>query len=156
MYIDTKSVNCMERCVSDFLNMTAKELYINLDNISKKCVINQWNFDSEKFEKLSKIMINKSVNAELDEILFFHLSRRLIGTEQDVKGYNLKELLTTSNAMSEFLNAHRIKFVEGDQHIETFFRGKKVDWNCCLKGNSEYIKLRLGYYKGREDYCINT
>ncbi|MBR4414328.1 MAG: hypothetical protein IKS59_03310, partial [Aeriscardovia sp.] len=40
---------------------------------------------------------------EIDELLFFHLSRRLHGTEYDVSGRNLENLFTTGNALSDFL-----------------------------------------------------
>ena len=46
------------------------------------------------------------------EILFFHLSRRLNGSENGIS-YNLQELLTSNNGFSEFLNAHQITFRNG-------------------------------------------
>lgn len=94
-------------------------------------------------------------NGLINEILFFHLSRRLNGTEDNVVGRNLLDLLTTENEFSLLLSKKGIKFTKGEQHIEVYHRGKLIDWNKCWSGNSSYMQLRLGYFKGREDFCFN-
>ena len=156
MYIDTHSKEEMERSISNYLNITVDELYQFIDYASEKAQQEQRMFDEEVFfGELRTIISNLQPKIELDEILFFHLSRRLHGAEDALLGLNLEELLTTKNSFSNFIRKHHIEFKKGENNIITYYYGREVDWEKCLGGNSAYMKLRLGYYKNRQDYCIN-
>lgn len=156
MFIDTRTREGMESGISDFLDITVDEVYQYIDYASEKAQIDHWCFNTDIFaDELETIITDLQPEKEIDELLFFHLSRRLRGTEDDVSGRNLEDLLTTSNALSFFLKKHHIEFVKGKQNIITYYKGREVDWEKCWDGNSAYMKSRLGYFKGREDYCFN-
>lgn len=156
MLIDTRSKECMENSMSTYLDISVDELYQYIDYASDKAHKDQWVFNTDIFrDELDTIIADLQPEKQIDEMLLFHLSRRLHGTEDDVSGRNLEDLLTTENPLSEFLRQHKIEFKRGAQNIITFYKGTEVDWDKCRNGNSSYMKSRLGFFKGREDYCFN-
>ena len=156
MFIDTRSKESMESSMSTYLDIPVDELYQYIDYAAEKAQKDQWAFNIDLFyEELGNIISDLQPEIEIDELLFFHLSRRLHGTEDDSSGRNLEDLLTTRNVLSDFLREHQIEFIKGEQNLITYYKGQEVDWDKCWHGNSAYMKLRLGYFKGREDYCFN-
>lgn len=156
MFIDTRSRESMESSMSTYLDIPVDELYQYINYAAEKAQKDQMAFNIDVFfEELGTIISDLQPEIEIDELLFFHLSRRLHGTEDDSSGRNLKNLLTTRNALSDFLREHQIEFTKGEQNIITYYKGQEVDWDKCWHGNSAYMKLRLGFFKGREDYCFN-
>lgn len=149
MYIDTHNKDSMVRSVCEALRISEFKLRDELYKMSKKAN------DEDEYHKKIDAFVDERLTCPPNEILFFHLARRLHGTEDDVEGRNLADLLTTESAFSKVMRKARIEFIKGRQHIDVFYKGKIVDWNTCCKGNSSYMKLRLGYIKGREDYCFN-
>lgn len=146
----------MEKSIAVYLDVSVDELYQYIDFAAEKAQKDQWTINTDIFfEELDTIISDLQPEVEIDELLFFHLSRRLHGTENDVSGRNLENLFTTSNALSDFLRKHQIEFVKGTQNIITFYKGREVDWEKCCNGNSAYMKSRLGYVKEREDFCFN-
>ena len=101
------------------------------------------------------IPFEDNFNSLPDEVLLYHLSRRLMGTEDDVIGYNLASLLTSNNIFSEFLKKHGIEFNQSANHLETIYNGRIINWSECIDGNKDYIMGRLGYHKKHIDYCFN-
>ena len=151
MYIDTRSKDRMEQSVCALLNITPDMLYGELLRIGR-----QVGNDYDSYTNQLEIFIGEHFPKSLpDEVLFFHLSRRLKETEDDAVGHNLLHMLTTDNPFSSFLKKHDIEFQKGENHIEVFNRGKLVNWDKCWSGNSSYMQWRLGYFKGREDFCFN-
>lgn len=156
MYIDTRSREGMEKSIAVYLDVSVDELYQYIDFAAEKAQQDQCAFNTDIFfDELETIISDLQPELEIDELFFFHLSRRLHGTEDDVSGRNLENLFTTGNALSDFLREHQIEFVKGTQNIITYYKGREVDWGKCWNGNSAYMKSRLGYFKGREDYCFN-
>lgn len=156
MYIDTRSKEGMESSMSTYLDISVDELYQYIDYAAGRAHKDQWAFNTDIFrDELENIISDLRPEEQIDEFLLFHLSRRLHGTENDVAGRNLENLLTTRNALSDFLRKYQIEFVKGEQNIITYYNGQEVDWDKCWDGNSSYMKVRLGYFKGREDYCFN-
>lgn len=149
MIVDTHTKESMQKSMCEVFQLNETELYYNLSVIDTTATD-----DYDYMEKLSKFVAEKAIKLP-DEIFLFHLSRRLNDTDNDVEGHTLADLLTTQNEFSKFLYKHKLKFVYGEQHIEVFYKGKLVDWNKCWNGNPNYMQSRLGYYKGREDYCFN-
>ena len=149
MYIDTHSKESMLTSMCGIFQISRDELLDQLLIIDKVAAD-----DDDYIEKLDDFIIRRAVNFP-DEILLFHFSRRLHGTEDEVEGRNLADLLTTKNMFSSFLYKYGLQFVRGEQRIDVLYKGKLVDWDKCRKGNPSYMKVRLGYYKGREDYCFN-
>ena len=151
MFIDTHSKESMEKTLCDLLNVTEDELYVIISEIGSRA-----GDDYDIWKSGIRDFINQHRPSSLpDEILLFHLARRLQGTEDDVIARNLLDLLTTENAFSKVLKEHKVEFYKEDGHIETIYNGKNVDWEKCWNGNSSYMKSRLGYFKGREDHCFN-
>lgn len=151
MYIDTHSKESMEKSVCEILKITPSELYTNLSKMGED---NTGDYDGYVCD-LESFISQHYQKGTIDKVLFFHLSRRLKGTENDTDGQNLLNLLTTENAFSSMLCKHGIVFSKGENHIDVFHNGMLVDWDKCWNGNSSYMKSRLGYFKGREDYCFN-
>lgn len=148
MFIDTHTRDSMVKSICEVLKISKFELR------DKLCIIARTAKDDEYCELLDAL-IDERLSCLPDEILLFHFTRRLHGTEGDVEGRNLADLLTTENAFSEMMKKAELRFIKGEQHIDVLYKGKLVDWDKCYDGNSSYMKLRLGYFKGREDYCFN-
>lgn len=149
MFIDTRSKNSMTQSICNLFNISEEDLMNKLDRIGDVTAI-----DDNYIERLDDF-IGQNVKNYPNEILLFHFSRRLHGTEDETEGRNLLNLLTTENPFSNFMKRANIEFSQGKEHIETFYKGKEVDWDRCWHGNSSYMKVRLGYIKGREDFCFN-
>lgn len=152
MFIDTHTRETMLRSFCSVLRISQYELrdviweiYRSTGNDYDDCI-----------SKIEAFIYEHISDESLpDEILLFHFARRLKGTEEDTIGRNLADLLTTPNALSDFLKDHQLTFEMGEQHIETYYKGNVVDWDKCWEGNNAYMKVRFGYYKGREDFCFN-
>ena len=81
MFIDTRTREGMESGISDFLDITVDEVYQYIDYASEKAQIDQWCFNTDIFaDELETIITDLQPEKEIDELLFFHLSRRLRGT----------------------------------------------------------------------------
>ena len=149
MYIDTHTRESMEKSTCNLFDMHPLELHeqlLLLDRSSK---------DEDDFLNKLDWFISKRVTIYPDEILLYHLARRLHGAEGEIEGRNLADLLLSENQFSLFMKENGIEFSKGNQHIDVIYKGKVVDWDKCWNGNSSYMKVRLGYYKGREDFCFN-
>ena len=149
MYIDTHSRESMEESICSILHMHPIELRNQLR------IIDNTSADDDDYIHRLDLFIAEHVDTYPDEILLFHLARRLHGTEASKEGRNLADLLLTDNPFSLFLKNYNIEFIKGEQHIDVRYKGNIVDWDKCWKGNASYMKSRLGYFKGREDFCFN-
>ena len=149
MYIDTHTKESMEASICNLLNMNSLELHEQLMLLDKSSK------DEDDFSNNLDLFIVEKVTTYPDEILLFHLARRLHGAEDEIEGRNLADLLLSENQFSKFMKENGVAFSKGDQHIDVTYKGKIVDWDRCWSGNAGYMKLRLGYYKGREDFCFN-
>lgn len=145
MFIDTHSQNTIIESLCKVLRITTVKLEEELNKIEQ---INNKDQFIDAF-------ISEKVHTYPDEILLFHLSRRLNGTENDKNGQNLFVLLTTPNPLSELMKRFGIEFFDCEGHIETLYMGKPVDWDKCYNGNSSYMKWRLGFFEKQKDYCFN-
>lgn len=113
MVIDTTSREGMESALAHLMGVSVPELYQYIEAAADSAVEGQWCFNQDLFDEAMENFYSDMIEQELpDEILFFHLSRRLKGSENEIS-YNLQELLTSNNSFSEFLNAHQITFRKG-------------------------------------------
>lgn len=148
MFIDTHSKESMEASVCSCLHTNSSELYRQLSDIGNLS-------DDDVFRRLNDLA-SKDSNAFPDEILFFHFTRRLNSAENETEGKNLADLLLTDNSFSFFLRSYGITFaIKEHPYIDVYYKGQMINWDNYITGNSKYMKLRLGYYKGREDFCFN-
>lgn len=142
MYIDTHTIESMEKNICDYLKIEKEEL----SEIFSKAPYDDGLLDIERFvEIIDSFILKNRPKEKLDEILFFHLTRRLISSNEDVTCYNLIKLLTTNNAISSFLKKCGIEFVKEKENLELYYKKSKIDIS-----NNPYLKRRLG-----KDYCVN-
>ena len=131
MVIDTTSREGMESSLAHLMGVSVPELYQYIEAAADSAVEGQWCFNQDLFDKAMEDFYSDMIEQELpDEILFFHLSRRLKGSENEIS-YNLQELLTSNNSFSEFLNAHQITFRKGaGNRIILCYRDRQIIWSC--------------------------
>ena len=98
MVIDTTSREGMESSLAHLMDVSVPELYQYIEAAADSAVEGQWCFNQDLFDKAMEDFYSDMIEQELpDEILFFHLSRRLKGSENEIS-YNLQELLTSNNS----------------------------------------------------------
>lgn len=148
MYIDTHSRESMEKSICNIFQMHQLELREQL------LLMGSMSGDNDYINKLDEFKLNNCTKYP-EEILLFHLTRRLHGTEDETKGCNRADLLLSVNPFSSFMHENGIDFSRDKQHINVIYKGKTVDWDKCWHGNPSYMKIRLGYFKGREDFGFN-
>lgn len=155
MYIHTHSKESMEHAVYDLLNLPKKGL-ANLLYDEGKASCTGIYMDGDKFNNIINKFIDSRIKGKtIDEILFFHLGRRLNSAEECNEWKNLFELLTTENAMSVFLKIREVEFQPYDGHLDLFYKGKKISLDDTEKQHVPYLRWRLGYNHNRIDYCFN-
>lgn len=148
MFIDTHTKKLMEESIYKYLDINEKELIRLFDK--------GYNSDYDSLDKiLSDFIYSHSGGKNIDEVLVFHFSRRLNTENDDFTGNNLYELLLEDTSVSSFLKEYDIVFKMGEQHLELFHKGKLETFEHVHDGNASNVKWRMGYFKGREDYCFN-
>jgi len=93
------------------------------------------------------------VPTRIDEILFFHLARRLNDSDAEAESLDLCRLLTTVNATTRFFESYKIHFSKEGQKINVWYKGEKVDWHKDYR-TKIYMERRLGIGVN-PDYCLN-
>ena len=155
MYIDTHTKEAMEKTVCLHLGVTVKDL-------NDLFVFAESEVQKDKFvggDKLNNIF-NSFIKTHLpsksiDEVLFFHLSRRLNTEKESSLGNNLFDLLSTQNAMTLFLKEHDVTFEVCDKHLNLIYKGKEVSLEDTYQENIPYLRRRLGHNENRIDFCFN-
>ena len=148
MYIDTHTKKAMEETIYKYLGIDEKVLCNTFDKA--------YHSDYDSLETIFSDFIYKYIEKNsVDEILFFHFSRRLNSENDDFRGNNLYDLLLNDTVVSSFLKKYDIIFKKGEKHLELFHRGKLETFENVHGGNESNVKWRMGYYEEREDYCFN-
>ncbi|MCR1956362.1 hypothetical protein [Thomasclavelia ramosa] len=154
MYINTHSKTTMQESLCNLLKIDLVDLnnfFIDIRASVQDGIL----FDVDKFNELVDEFIEQHTpTMQINEILFFHLSRRLNSAKDILGSINLKELLITENDFSKFLKKFSITFKDIENKIELFHFNKHKDLNSnnrvCL-----YLKSRLGHNKINQDFCLN-
>lgn len=156
MIIETTSRKSMERDLTKYLDITTEELYQYIDYAAEKAK-DGLGFNTDIFEyEIASIVCDLQPIKHIDSVMCFHLSRRLNSSlNDDLRSYNLKDLLLTDNPVSNFFADHSILFKEQDKHIDIYYHGRKVKLENTTESDVCYLRSRLGYNTGREDYCFN-
>ena len=155
MYIDTHTRETMQLSICKFLRVTSEDLATLFDQVYHEAQ-NGVYFDGYKFNEIVNGFINSHHTDDvIDKILFFHLAKRLNTAQEDVVGYNLEWLLTNQTALSSFLKQYGVEFRKNGEHIEMFDQGNRISLEDTFRSNVPYLRNRLGYNKGHEDYCFN-
>ncbi len=152
MYIDTHNVDNMKKSICNILEIDDAEL---VKTLKQACLLSQnigW-FDGAKFDSILEEFLAKITPKEpIDEILFFHLGRRLNDAENDHAGRNLKELLITQNSFSDFLKRFEIEFKDEGNRLNMYYKKKLY---AIDEHQAGHLLYRLGYYDNGKDYCFN-
>lgn len=152
MYLDTHTKTTMEESVCKWLKVSNTDLI----NVFDKA----YHVEQDSYSTVLKQFITEHLQIEkLDKILFYHLSRRLKNEKIDESCKNLYDLLLQKTVFSDFLKEHGVEFKMdlNQKHLLLFHNGEieNFDKKFYENGNVNYIKWRLGYYDGQEDYCVN-
>lgn len=116
MYIDTHSKDSMQTSICAYLNTSLEELQKLFDYVSHEAQQDLY-FDAGKANALFTDFVQEKIpETPINEILFFHLSRRLNSSSEPI-GNNLYDLLSSSNATTCFLKEHDVELVLEDNHF---------------------------------------
>lgn len=155
MYIDTHTKETMEKSICSYLCITTKCLY-DLFEIASSNAQQDKLIDVNKLNKIFDDFVEKHIpDVPIDEVLFFHLSRRLNTTDDCNIGNNLFDLLSTENAMTLFLKEHDVEFKVSNEQLNLIYKGKKVSFEDTSHQYVPYLRWRLGHNAGRIDFCFN-
>lgn len=147
MFVNSKSMSGIFDSLCYIFNISDEQFYKDLNNIGYDS--NNDNFD----DNIKKYVRRKIVNKP-NEILIFHLSRRLNKTKENFEGVPLNILLTTDNDFSFFFKKHDITFKSNKRKVEIIYDGEKQLLN-DFETNDLYLKKRLGYNEKEHDFCFN-
>lgn len=143
MHIHTNDIQSMEASICEALNIDLTELNHVLEEcyaaIEKDHKIIILDHQYEFFQSY----VNNHLMTKIDDIAFYHLSRRLKGSNDD-HGYNLIDLLTKPTALSDFLHTYGLSF-QYEGHIKLFLHEKEVDLKQDYDYAYQYLRDRFGY-----------
>lgn len=155
MYIDTHTKETMEKSIYSYFCINHKDL-CDLFDIAGSEAQQEKFIDGDKLNSVLNSFIDAHMPESLiDEVLFFHLSRRLNAAENCNAGNNLFDLLSTENAMSLFLKEHDVEFEVCDRHLNLIYKGKEVSLEDINREHIPYLRWRLGHNANRIDFCFN-
>lgn len=155
MYIDTHTKETMEKSICSYLRVTPKDLCDLFEFAGSEAQQDKF-IDGDKLNGIfnSFIVAHKS-RKTIDEVLFFHLSRRLNAAEGYTVGNNLFDLLSTENAMTLFLKEHDVEFAVCDSYLNLIYKGNEVSLEDTNQQHIPYLRWRLGHNTNRIDFCFN-
>lgn len=155
MYIDTHSRTSMEQSICDYFHVSEYELRDLFVKAGKSAQVDYY-FDCVKFDKaVNRFISSHMQNSAIDQVLFYHLSRRLNSVQNFSLGSNLFDLLSSENAVTDFLKSHDVEFRPCKEHLDLIYKGKVVSLEDTERQNVPYLRWRLGHNKGHIDYCFN-
>lgn len=156
MLIDTRTKESMIASLASYLDITEDELFQYIDYAANKAQQDRWAFNTDIFEEeLLSIFSDLRLEEQIDEIYVYHLTRRLNDSIEDKSSDNLKSLLLKESPISTFLRQYGIAFIEKDGHPVIVFNDNEISLEDTFESDVCYLKSRLGYNTGREDYCFN-
>lgn len=121
MYINTRTKETMIQSLNEIFDISIAELN-ELFFKAKKLAITDSYVDGDKLNQVINEFIEfKNFNRSIEQLLFFHLGRRLNSDENSVEGKNLFELLSNKSALSFFLKSHGVTFQISDHHLNIFY-----------------------------------
>lgn len=139
-----------------YLDIAKDELFQYIEHATNKAQLDARGFNPDVFkeELLSFFSIIHPVE-HIDEIYVYHLTRRLNDSIEDKSSDNLKSLLLKESPISTFLRQYGIAFIEKDDHPVIVFNDNEIYLEDTFESDVCYLRSRLGYNTGREDYCFN-
>ena len=147
MYINSTSIKELEESLCQIFEIDNDKLNNDLSNLARN------SNDDDIDDKVEKY-IQQNIIHKPDNVLLFHLSRRLDTATEDYRGLSLVNLLTTKNKFSEFFEKYDITYKLENGRIEVYKRKNKIYIDEKNDANF-YIMKRLGYFKNNIDFCFN-
>lgn len=155
MYIDTHTKDTIQNSVCEIFNIEVRKLEDLFMKATKESYTGMLT-DGYKLDKvLDEFIDNRMSDKNIDQILFFHLGRRINSAGNCLEGKNLLELLSKENEMSLFLKNHEVKFELSDGHLNLYYKDELISLEEKYNDNVPYLRWRLGYNSNRIDYCFN-
>lgn len=145
MIIDTHNKETIQKSICEYFKITESELY---------CLFDKFYYSSTELEQAIEEYVSAHYSEPLEAVQFFHLSRRLNGSNLKA-GNNLYDLLLNKSPISDFLAQYGITFAKEHDHLQLYRNGKLEELRDSFHGNVSYLKWRMGYISGDEDYCFN-
>lgn len=156
MLIDTRTKESMIASLASYLDITEDELFQYIDYAANKAKSDSQVFNTCIFEEeLLSIFLYLQPEEQIDEIYVYHLTRRLNDSIEDKSSDNLKSLLLKESPISTFLRQYGIAFIEKGNHPVMVFNDNEISLEDTFESDVCYLRNRLGYNTGREDYCFN-
>lgn len=153
-YIDTRTKEKMRKSICDYLNIAEKDLNDLFDNAYNYSIDGILVDGVKRDEVINKFIDIHQKDRRINNVLFYHLSRRLNAYNEKEPVLNLFELLSTENSMSSFLKMHNIYFMKNDQSLDLYYAGEIMSLEDTSEVDVAYLRWRLGH-NSRIDYCIN-
>ncbi len=155
MFIDTHSRKSMEQGICKFLNISTRELLVLFKKAGNESRKESYT-DGDIFNNVINNFIDTNMpSTPVDQVLFFHLSRRLNSVRDNQTGKNLYDLLSTENEITKFLKEHDVEFSPVNRHLELLYKGEVLSLSDTYEKHVPYLRWRLGHNKNRIDYCFN-
>ena len=145
MIIDTHTKESIQNSICEYFHLTESGLLE---------LFRSFYYSSIELERAISKYVDDNISEFLDGVYFFHLSRRLNGSDLN-SSTNLYELLLSKNIFSDFLSNYGISFKQGDNHLVLYHKGKPIDLSQSFHENVAHLKMRMGYYENDQDYCVN-
>lgn len=145
MIVDTHNKETLQKSICDYFHLSENELY---------CLFDSFYNSSRELEEAIEEYIATNILTPLDGVQFYHLSRRLNGSNLKM-GNNLYDLLLNKSIISDFLSYYGIAFKKEADHLQLYCNGKLEELKYSSHGNVDYLKWRMGYIQDDEDYCFN-
>lgn len=156
MVVDTSSNDSIKKTIVENFNLTESQLVDLILQVRNDVRKKDLGFNDTIFHLELRKVIDKYYCKQFpDEIMLFHLSRRLNGVK-DINGYNLDYLLTTKNVLSDFFKKHDIYFSKNeDGNINIIYENNLISLTDEVQDGVSYLRNRLGHNKNRIDNCVN-
>lgn len=126
MYIDTHTKETIQKSVCEIFNIKVRELEELFIKATQESHTETF-IDGDKLDNvLNEFIDDRMSDKNIDQILFFHLGRRLNSVGDCVEGKNLLELLSDENEMSMFFKNHEVKFKERDGYLDLYYKDELI------------------------------
>lgn len=141
--------------ICDYFSVSPGDLVVLFEKAGREAHKNTY-LDGDILNKIIEGFIDSNMPSTIiDQILFFHLSRRLNSIKDNYPGKNLFDLLTSDNETTRFLKNHEIEFLPVDDYIDLIYKGEIIPLTDSFQDHVPYLRWRLGHHENRIDYCFN-
>lgn len=145
----------MEESIYNIFNISAGEIHDYFEKLKSEAVVGKIINGDLVSKRIDEFIDTHMSNTCIDELPFYHLTRRLRYSVNNCEGKNLFELLTTKNEYSLFLKKHEITFKLNSNKLDLFYNGRLIDLTNTDDIKINYLRGRLGHDSIKGDYTFN-